>query len=222
MLYGGASLVLFHQGVRHSADLDLVPNTGQERPSTEAITNSLNEGLQDISDVLGLSPLRLETEVNSVPELKINVYAKDDRRLFRVDFNKYGSVINSEVEVQRLEGVTPSYEADVLLASKELLLCHKAEAFMLRRFVKARDAYDIYDLQNKGAALTGNLLSAVEDTFRGEIDAEDIEERITKVTPEKCKQELESMLPKNLYDTLAEKSFEDLYVALRKLYSDWL
>ncbi len=49
LLYGGATLLLFHQGVRHSADLDL-DLIEDASPPPEAIKETLANGLESIAD----------------------------------------------------------------------------------------------------------------------------------------------------------------------------
>jgi hypothetical protein len=148
LLYGGATLLLFHQGARHSADLDLdlledVP------PAIEAIKETLENGLRPIAEALGKNPLRIEVGG------KILIKNRNDEDLFTIDINRFGSVIKSEIESHSL-----SIEDDVVevrAASRNLLLLNKAECFLLRKKIKARDAFDIYDLRSSGITLNQNL-----------------------------------------------------------------
>ncbi len=222
VLFGGATLVLFHNSVRHSADLDLLA-TKMERPPTEAILDSLKQGLQDVSEILNVHPIRFEVEVAEIPELKIAIFGGAGQRLFRVDFNKLGSILDSEVRHQALSGALPSAEADIAVASKDLLLFQKAEAFLLRRTVKARDAYDIDALFREGAVLTQHLRDLLTDTLLGhEIEGEQIEERIQQLTSRRCNSELEPILPRQVYQKLKGSDFSDLHLALRALFAEWL
>jgi hypothetical protein len=94
---------------------------------------------------------------------------------------------------------------------------------MLRKFVKARDAYDIYQLRIKGSALDGNLKGHLNDTLSGhEIEAEDIEKRIALVDDKRCRNELKTLLPSDVFDGLMKEGFQDLRDALRELYRDWI
>jgi hypothetical protein len=60
LLFGGATLLLFHDSVRHSADLDLLPR-GDDLPDPDDLRASLAAGLASAADALNLGPLQVET-----------------------------------------------------------------------------------------------------------------------------------------------------------------
>jgi hypothetical protein len=191
LLYGGATLLLFHQGARHSADLDLdlledVP------PPLEAIKKTLANGLESIAEVLGKNPLGIK-----VGE-KIFVKNRNDEDLFTIDINRFGSAIRSEIENHSL-----SIEDDVVevrAASRNLLLLNEAECFLLRKKIKVRDAFDIYDLRSSGITLNQTLKEHLTDTLMSnEIEAGRILERVTQIDDRRCRTELESFLPPELF-----------------------
>jgi predicted nucleotidyltransferase component of viral defense system len=156
LLFGGATLVLFHESVRHSADLDLLARA-ERLPSHEEIIASLRRDLVPVAEVLQLGDLRFETDGAEDQEGRIFVATNSGRRLFRIDLTRFGSsAIESEIETHLVEGALGD-SAAIKSASKELLLLQKAEAFLLRRKVKARDAYDICLLTRIGATLNSNL-----------------------------------------------------------------
>src|ERR1039458_7692602 len=160
LLFGGATLVLYHDSVRHSADLDLL-TIASVLPSRLEIIESLKQDLVPIAEIIGLGEIQFETENSDATEGRILVSTSGDRQLFRIDLTKFGSAIQSEIEtheVEREKGI----EAVIKSATKELLLLQKAEAFLLRRNVKARDAFDIHLLQHIGALLDTNLRAHLE------------------------------------------------------------
>ena len=113
--------------------------------------------------------------------------------------------------------------ATVKAASRDLLLLQKAECFMLRKPMKARDAFDIYRLRRSGVVLSQNLESHLEDTLMGDqLDATDIDERIAQVDEKRCSSELRSRLPPDVFESLAKEKFEPLRHALQDLYRRWL
>src|SRR6202140_5070 len=59
LLFGGATLVLFHDSVRHSADLDLLARAA-ELPTPEELRASLENGLAPAAEALNLGPLQVE------------------------------------------------------------------------------------------------------------------------------------------------------------------
>jgi hypothetical protein len=66
LLVGGASLILFQNSVRHSADLDFVPLV-TDLPRVESLTGVLAEGLRPLAQLLDLAPLSFKT-LNSGPD----------------------------------------------------------------------------------------------------------------------------------------------------------
>ena len=136
--------------------------------------------------------------------------------------SRLGSAIESEIEDHRIEGET-GISAVVKSASKELLLLQKAEAFLLRRAVKARDAYDAHLLQSLGATLNANLRAHLQDTMlANEIDSNTIANRIDRVDRNLCRAELKPILPADVYAALEGAEFEPLREALRRVYGEWL
>jgi predicted nucleotidyltransferase component of viral defense system len=221
LLFGGASLVLFHESLRHSADLDLLAR-GASVPSREEIINSLQRDLLPVAGNLGLGELRFEAEGSDAPEGRIFVTTDSRQRLFRIDLTRLGSAIESEVEAHAMEGELGD-SAVVQTATKELLLLQKAEAFLLRRHVKARDAYDIYLLQGLGATLNHQLQAHLEDALlANEIDSNGILDRIARVTGNLCSLELKPILPADAYSALEAAGFEPLREAVKALYGRWL
>jgi hypothetical protein len=221
LLFGGATLVLYHESVRHSADLDLL-TMASELPSGAEIIESLKRDLVPIAKIIGLDEIRFETENPDRTEGRILVSTTGDRQLFRIDLTKFGSAIQSEIEtheVEREKGIA----AVIKSATKELLLLQKAEAFLLRRNVKARDAFDIHLLKHIGALLDTNLRAHLEDSLlANEIDSDAISTRIGQVNVNRCRLELKPILPEDTYSSLERVNFEPRPAALKDLYKEWL
>lgn len=221
VLFGGATLVLYHDSVRHSADLDLL-SRGAEMPSRQEIVASLERDLTPLSAILDMGTLQFESDISESLEGRIFVTTDSGRRLFRVDLSRLGSAIESEIEDHPIDGES-GISAVVKSATKELLLLQKAEAFLLRRAVKARDAYDGRLLQSIGATLDANLRAHLEDTMlANEIDSNAISGRIDRVDKNLCRVELKPILPPEVYAALEAREFEPLRQALRELYGEWL
>ena len=108
-------------------------------------------------------------------------------------------------------------------ATKELLLLQKAEAFLLRRKVKVRDAYDIHLLKALGAELNLNLQGHLADTvLANEMDEDTILERIEHINVNRCQSALKPILPRDVYSRLEDADFEPLRSGLEELYQQWL
>jgi Nucleotidyl transferase AbiEii toxin, Type IV TA system len=220
ILYGGANLVLFQESVRHSADLDL--HLRSDLPPTDEVTDALREGLEPLAKLLELDPLRVNVFRPGQDLLKIGISSSGGAVLFTIDLNRMGSVIESGIDEQVLEGLGTRDTANVKFVSRDHLLLQKAEAFLLRRVVKARDAYDIRFLLDRGARLNGHLRDHLADLLLGDIDQEQIAERIASVTDDLCRAELRGFLPKDRYETLEKAHFQSLKDGLSDLFGEWL
>ena len=177
--------------------------------------------MASVAEALNFAPLQFQIEHAGVPELKIGINSNTGQRLFRADFNQFGSVIHSEVEDYALDDDESA--ATVRSASRDFLLLQKAEAFLLRRSVKARDAYDINLLLEEGASLNENLQNHLSDTLSSyEIGTEEIESRIGQLTEKLFRLELKTLLPETLYEPLEAVDFKPLIEAVHSIYKPWL
>src|ERR1700689_3367291 len=60
LLYGGANLILFHDSVRHSSDLDLLLRS-QDLPTAAQLAAALSSGLEPLGRLLNTGELRINT-----------------------------------------------------------------------------------------------------------------------------------------------------------------
>ena len=219
VLFGGATLVLFYGSQRHSGDIDLLPNC-DETPKAEDIIDCISPTLGEVAEPLGLAPLVINAIVDHRYLLKIKVESKDQRTLFTIDVSRTSTVIKSELVEQPIL----TEDAVVKYPTRNLLLLHKAEAFLGRKNVKCRDAFDIKVLRDSGAALDGNLKFHLEDGVVSDRleDPTFIYERIAAVTPRRCEAEFNEYLPEEVYRQLANNEFESLRQSLRDLFAEWL
>jgi hypothetical protein len=221
LLFGGATLLLFHQSLRHSGDLDLLSRT-DEMPKPSQIEAALVEGLASAAEALSLAPLQIVNISNTDIDTKLWVKSRDGRPLFRIDLNRYGSVLETEV-VEHQIAIDDDKIAKVKSASRNFLLLQKAECFLLRKIVKARDGFDIRLLSDSGASLERNLKDHLSDTLMGnEIQSEDIVKRIEEVDEKRCRSELQAVLPAEVFDSLAAQGFKPMRDSLYELYAEWL
>ena len=220
ILYGGANLVLFQDSVRHSAGLDL--HLLGDLPPVEQVADVLRQGLEPLAKLLEQHPLGLDVFRSDQDFLKIGVSSPEGGVLFTIDLNRMGSVIESGIDEQMMEGLGTPDTANVKFASRDHLLLQKAEAFLLRRVVKARDAYDIRFLLDRGAVLNGHLRDHLADLLLGNIDQERIAERIGSVTDGLCRAELKGFLPNDSYEALEKAHFQSLKDGLSQLFGEWL
>jgi hypothetical protein len=220
ILFGGANLVLFQESVRHSADLDL--HLRGDAPPVGELTEVLRQGLEPLASLLELHPLGMKVFGAGQDLAKISVSSRDGVAVFTIDLNRMGSVIEAGIEEQVLEGLGTANRANVKFVTKDHQLLQKAETFLLRRAVKARDAFDIRFLLDRGAALRGHLRDHLADLLLGDIDREYIVERIASVTDGLCRAELREFLPINTYEALEREHFQPLRDGLTELFGEWL
>jgi hypothetical protein len=214
LLFGGAALVLFHDSVRHSADLDLLQRT-DDAPTCEDLCGSLVKGLTATAEALNLSPLQIEIISNKI-FVKSSV-----RLLFTVDIGRFRSVLESEVDEYTVE-IDDEQIAKVKAASRDFLLLQKAECFLLRSHMKARDAFDIFCLRRLGVVLSEQLENHLEDTLNSyEIETSDITARIEQLD-EKRSRDLRLLIPRPVFELLAKEQFKPLRDSVRELYTRWL
>lgn len=221
VFFGGASLVLFYGSPRHSGDLDLLVSV-EAPPSVALLTQVLVRPLRAAAETLGIQELGIEPTRTTGEFLKLAV-TSGARILFTIDLTRISSVIRSELVEFPLASDSMEYIA-VPVPSGDLQLLFKAEAFLKRRFLKARDAFDIKLLRDSGAKLDENLKAHLMDGAASELleDPKFITSRIDQVNSRTCRPELQPYLPKDIYTELESTDFETLRETLRQLFAEWL
>jgi hypothetical protein len=216
---GGASLVLFYGSQRHSADLDLWLNP-TERPNQQEIIAVVQSPLKEVAEALGLPGLTVEAAAPLGEVSKFSVKSAGNP-LFTIDLTSIGAVLKSEVVSFPL---AVDNAVSIPVPSRNLALLFKAEAFLTRRRVKARDAFDIKLLIDSGAQLSETLKIHLTDGPAAD-QLEDpiyIADRISAVNTSICRPELQPFLPEDVYRELATRDFKPLRDALTVLFSEWL
>jgi hypothetical protein len=219
VLFGGATLVLFYDSQRHSGDVDLLVNC-DDPPQLAEIIDAITPALNEVAETLNLAPLTIESTNPAGTFEKLSITGPQGQVLFTIDITRISALIKSElVKKPLLAG-----ETQVQYPSKNLLLLHKAEAFLDRRNVKARDAFDVKLLLDTGAELDVNLKLHLQDGTVSERleDPDFIHKRIDAINPRLCEAELRGYLPDEVFQELARQEFEPLRQALRDLFSEWL
>lgn len=208
--------------MRHSADLDLLA-TSTQLPSAEEIASVLNDGLDPLSKLLSFERTKAEVLVSNEALKKVLVSKQDGKALFTVELSRMGSVLKNAVEEHSFESAATDVKAVVKSVSRNFQLLQKAEAFLLRKIIKVRDAYDIKQLVGAGAVLDDILRSHLEDDLKWEeIQAEEISRRIEQIDARRCTAELATILPAPIFTQLQEEDFASLRKCVRQLFSDWL
>src|SRR5271155_92012 len=219
ILFGGASLLLFCESPRLSRDLDLIACRG-EVPPFEEIQAAVLLGIQPIAETLGLGTLVLQRYADG-PDFAKHWVLANQKPLFSIDVTRIaGNVLDTQI-VRKSIADTPG--ATVATPTENYLLFQKLETFVTRRFVKARDAFDIRLLLSRGAHLDKGLQAHLEDSMKmKEVGQEEIESRIKSITKKLCIAELRTVLPHTVYEGLAEDEFEAIRRSLRLVFGNWL
>jgi len=219
ILFGGASLVLFHESPRLSRDLDLLAFPTQ-LPQQEEIQVVVHSSIQPIAETLGLGKIEFRKDIENADFVKQWVLA-NQKPLFSIDLTRIGGNVLEKQIVKKVIANTP--EKTVVTPNANYLLFQKCETFLGRRHVKARDAFDIHLLLTRGAQLDKNLQAHLEDFIAmKEIDQEFIETRIGSINAKLCTVELRPVLPQAVFEELAASDFETIHRSLRIVFSHWL
>lgn len=218
VFFGGASLVLFYGSPRHSGDLDLL-TTVDVPPSAQEVQAVLSTPLSDAAASIGYEDLTIAPARAAREFLKLAV-SSAGRVLFTIDVTRVTAVIKSEL-VERPLALDPM---TVSVPSRDLELLFKAEAFLKRSALKARDAFDIKLLLDSGAKLSPNLKAHLADGPAADRleDPKFVADRIDRVNSRTCKPELQPYLPEQIYRELEKEDFESLRGALTELFGEWL
>ena len=219
VLIGGANLILFHESVRHSADLDLLATV---MPKTEDMVTALNDGLIELGELLGVGKPKAQIQSSDDSLIKLAITVPDTPILFTVDLTK-GATIAGGVEKHEFESASSQAKATVSSASSDLQPLQKAEALLGRRIIKVRDAYDAKLLMDRGAKLGGELKNHLDDYLRWEeVTATQIRERINQIDEKRCRAELANFIPETTFNELDKDNFEALRGAVVELFADWI
>ncbi len=221
VLFGGATLVLFHNSPRLSKDLDLLARV-ETLTTAEELEEALRTRLDEVAGVLGLGPVSFEQERAGENFLRLWIVGSGKQKLFTVDLTRMGGPVLARQIVE--EGIADEKGTALIpTASRDYLLLQKAESFVSRRIMKTRDAFDIRLLLSQGAKLDATLKSHLQDAILWrEVDGDQIKERIGKIDTKLCRAELRPVLPEDLYIDLEREGFESLRAAVKSVFGEWL
>jgi hypothetical protein len=138
VLFGGATLVLFHNSPRLSKDLDLLARV-DSLPSYSELQTAMEERVQEVAGIFRIGPVTFEPEQNGGQFLRLWIVGSRRQRLFTVDLTRIGgSVLAREIVEETI--VLDESTALIPSVSRNYQLLQKAETFVSRKMVKTRDA----------------------------------------------------------------------------------
>jgi len=130
VLFGGATLVLFHESPRISTDLDLLARV-DGLPTAQELIGALEARLQDVAGALGLGPVVFDPETKREHFVRLWIVGPEKQKLFTVDLTRIGgSVLTREIVKEKIE--EDGKAALIPAASRDYLLLQKAETFVSR------------------------------------------------------------------------------------------
>ncbi len=219
VLFGGVTLVFFHDSPRVSRDLDLLSPSGQP-PGAAEIQRVVHDAIQPVAEALGLGQIEFKQDIVTAGLERQWVLA-NQKPVFSIDLTTIGGgVLKSQILQHTIAGIPNKI---VLAPSANYLLFQKCETFLSRRFVKPRDAFDIHLLLSRGAAMDNSLRAHFEDFLSiNEFDAEFIDARIRTITPKLCTVELRPVLPLSVFQELEKRDFQPIQSSLRTVFAEWL
>jgi len=135
-----------------------------------------------------------------------------------------GSVLASGIEEHALEAVSQNSKTTIKSVSRNHQLLQKAEAFVLRKAVKTRDAYDIKILLDSGATLAGELRNHLSDgLLMNELNDADIADRIERGHRQTVPgQSSRAYCPQRCTNLWRAPNFKPLREALKTVFEQWL
>jgi hypothetical protein len=94
VLFGGATLVLFHNSPRLSKDSDLLAHV-EKLPTAEELEEALRTRLDEVAGILGIGPVGFERERAVENFLRLWIVGSGKQRLFTVDLTRMGGPVLS-------------------------------------------------------------------------------------------------------------------------------
>jgi hypothetical protein len=111
-------LILFHNSVRISRDLDLLSH-GAPLPSAEEIANALSLGLEELGALVNVNPLTIRIDKPESKFVKLSVLGTGGQSLFTVDLGGLGTVLASGIEEHALEAVSQNSATTIKSVSRD-------------------------------------------------------------------------------------------------------
>jgi Nucleotidyl transferase AbiEii toxin, Type IV TA system len=113
VMFGGATLVLFHNSPRLSNDLDLLARV-HSLPSAGELQNALEERVQEVAGIFGIGPVTFKLEQNGEQFLRLWIIGSRKQRLFTVDLTHIGGsvlaqeIVNETIVIDERTALIPS------------------------------------------------------------------------------------------------------------------
>lgn len=212
---GGTCLRLVYEGARYSEDLDFVTLLGTEK--LNLLFQKVKRGLLRLAPLLeGECDTRIQKESAELIRWQVSYRAPEVTSTFiNIEFGFYPAY-TVRVAPLRLPASLPGLPLVLVRAEgPEEIMADKVAAIAGRPYVKGRDIFDLWLLQERGIELDRAL---VEKKFTDyAIPADGLRQNLPRITPEVVRLELERFLPKRYRTQLQGEPLESLVAEAKRL-----
>lgn len=212
---GGTCLRLVYEGARYSEDLDFVTSLGTEELSS--LFQRVKRGLPRLAPLLGGEiEARIQKESAELVHWQVRYRTEDAPSTFvNVEFGFYAAY-TARVAPLHVPAGLPGLPLVLVRAEEpEEIMADKVAAIGGRPYVKGRDVFDLWLLQEKGVKLDRTL---VEKKFTDyAVPPDGLRRKLSSITPEIVRLELERFLPRRYRAQLQGEALESLVAEVRRL-----
>ena len=212
---GGTCLRLVYEGARYSEDVDLV--TSLEVQDLEPLFLRVQRGLLRIGPLLaGEIETRIQKEGSRLVRWQVRYHATGVPSTFvNVEFGFYPAYTVRVVPL-RIPANLPGIPLVLVRAEEpEEIMADKVAAIAGRPYVKGRDIFDLWLLQERGIQLDRALVEQKLADYA--VPADGLNRNLLRITPEMVSLELERFLPKRYGTLLQGEALESLVAGVKRL-----
>jgi len=212
---GGTCLRLVYEGARYSEGVDFV--TSLEVNHLESLFRKVQQGLLRVGPLFeGDIEGRIQKEGTGLVRWQVRCRATGIPSTFvNVEFGFYPAY-TVRVAPLRIPANLPGIPLVLVRAeAPEEIMADKVAAIAGRPYVKGRDIFDLWLLQERGVQLNRAL---VERKFADyAVPADGLSRNLPRITPEMVGLELERFLPKRYRTLLQGEALESLVAGVKRL-----
>lgn len=212
---GGTCLRLVYEGARYSEDVDFV--TSLEVDDLESLFQKVQQGLLRVGPLFeGDIEARIQKEGSGLVRWQARYRATGVPSTFvNIEFGFYPAY-TVRVAPLHIPANLPGIPLVLVRAEgPEEIMADKVAAIAGRPYVKGRDIFDLWLLQERGIKLSRAL---VEKKFADyAVPADGLHQNLSRITPEMVGLELERFLPKRYRTQLQGEALKSLVTGVKRL-----
>jgi len=212
---GGTCLRLVYGGARYSEEVDFVTSLGVEE--LRPLFHKVQRGLPRLDPLLeGEIKVRVQKESPEIVRWQVRYHAADVPSTFvNVEFGFYPAY-TVHVAPLRVPASLPGLPLVLVRAEEpEEIMTDKVAAIAGRPYVKGRDIFDLWLLQERGVKLDRALVERKLADYA--IPPDNLRQNLPRITPEMVRLELERFLPRGYRIQLQGEALESLVAGVKRL-----